>query len=70
VEAEEEEVVVEKPLLRWPLLLLRKKLRRLPLLLTCSAAEETAETIKQYESKIKEYVNAYNLVSMRHLPEI
>jgi hypothetical protein len=37
VEAEEEEVVVEKPLLRWPLLLLRKKLRRLPLLLTCSA---------------------------------
>jgi len=37
VEAEEEEVAVEKLLPRRPLLLLRKKLRRLPQLLICSA---------------------------------
>ncbi len=99
MEAEEEEEVVEAPLPRRKLLQKKKKLRRLPQLLICSAVSThqllfsslvkiatcvpheltifliiffllqvmTVETIKQYESKIKEYVNAYNLVSMRDL---
>ena len=48
MEAEEEVVVVvEKlPLRRRPLL--RKKLRRLPQQLICSAVEETVEIIKQF----------------------